>query len=103
MLVGAYTEYNSMFGVALLLGSGLFGYWMKKLDFPVAPLVLTLVIGPLMEQSFIRTLEMYPHGVQSVFLRPLVSVLLLAAIAVVIFFSVRTFGAADRFVRADSE
>lgn len=58
-----------MFGV-LLMGSGIVGYWMKRLNFPVAPLVLALVIGPLLEQSFIGSLEMFPNNPAGIFTGP---------------------------------
>ncbi|GAA4323338.1 tripartite tricarboxylate transporter permease [Pigmentiphaga soli] len=103
MIVGAYSEYGSMFGVALLLASGLVGYWMKKLDFPVAPLVLALVIGPMMETSLMRSLEMYPGNAESMLTRPIVLTMMIMAVAVVVFFSLRSIGASEKFVRADAE
>lgn len=103
MIIGAYAEYNSMFGVLLLLGSGIVGYWMKRLNFPVAPLVLALVIGPLMEQSFIRSLEMYPNNPAGIFLRPMVMASMIASVGVLLYFSVRAKGTFDRFVRQDAE
>ncbi|HLS53694.1 MAG TPA: tripartite tricarboxylate transporter permease, partial [Tissierellaceae bacterium] len=83
MIVGSYSEYNGMFGVSLLLGAGVFGYWMKKLDFPVAPLILTLVLGPMLEESLIRTLEMFPTGgAIEIFKRPIVLSLAILTISV---------------------
>jgi TctA family transporter len=51
-LTGAYTIANSMFDVALALAFGLVGYVFKKLDYPVAPLVLALVLGDRAEVAF---------------------------------------------------
>ena len=45
--VGAYSVTNSMFSVWVVLVFGIIGYFMKRLDFPMAPLVLGLVLGPL--------------------------------------------------------
>jgi putative tricarboxylic transport membrane protein len=50
--VGAYTVHNSMFDVYLMLGFGVLGYLFKKLDYPLAPLVLALVLGDRAEDSF---------------------------------------------------
>jgi len=50
--VGAYTVHNSMFDVYLMLVFGFLGYLFKKLDFPLAPLVLALVLGDRAEDSF---------------------------------------------------
>ena len=51
-LTGAYTIANSMFDVVLALGFGVVGYVFKKLDYPVAPLVLALVLGDRAEVAF---------------------------------------------------
>ena len=50
--VGAYTVHNSMFDVYLMLVFGVLGYLFKKLDYPLAPLVLALVLGDRAEDSF---------------------------------------------------
>jgi putative tricarboxylic transport membrane protein len=43
--IGAYTVHNSMFDVWLMVVFGVMGYIFKKLDYPLAPLVLALVLG----------------------------------------------------------
>ncbi len=50
--IGAYTVHNSMFDVWLMLGFGVMGYVFKKLDYPLAPMVLALVLGDNAENSF---------------------------------------------------
>ena len=50
--IGAYTVHNSMFDVWLMLFFGVVGYVFKKLDYPLAPLVLALVLGDRTEDSF---------------------------------------------------
>jgi putative tricarboxylic transport membrane protein len=50
--IGAYTVHNSMFDVWLMLVFGVMGYVFKKLDYPLAPLVLALVLGDRAEDSF---------------------------------------------------
>jgi putative tricarboxylic transport membrane protein len=87
MLVGAYAESGTMFGVWVLLGAGLFGYAFRKLGFPAAPLVLALVIGPLMEQTLIQSLEMFAGDATELFRRPIVLTLLAAAAVIVAVFS----------------
>ena len=87
MLVGAYAESGGMFGVWVLLAAGLLGYGCRKLGFPPAPLVLALVIGPLMEQTLIQSLEMFAGDASEMFRRPIVVILLVAAAAIVALFS----------------
>jgi putative tricarboxylic transport membrane protein len=50
--IGAYTVHNSMFDVWLMVLFGVMGYVFKKLDYPLAPLVLALVLGDRAEDSF---------------------------------------------------
>ena len=50
--IGAYTVHNAMFDIWLMLLFGVIGYLFKKLDYPLAPLVLALVLGDRAEDSF---------------------------------------------------
>jgi putative tricarboxylic transport membrane protein len=50
--VGAYTVHNAAFDVWLMMGFGVVGYVFKKLDYPMAPMVLALVLGDRAEDSF---------------------------------------------------
>ncbi len=83
-VVGAYSLDNSVFDVGLMIVFGLMGYLFKKLDIPLAPLVLTLVLGPLMERGLRRSLEI-SRGDFSIFLtRPITVALLAIAVVIVI-------------------
>ena len=50
--VGAYTVHSSVFDVVMMLVFGVLGYFFKKLRYPLAPLVLALVLGDMAESSF---------------------------------------------------
>jgi putative tricarboxylic transport membrane protein len=50
--IGAYTVHNSMFDVYMMLAFGVMGYAFKKLGYPLAPLVLALVLGDRAEENF---------------------------------------------------
>jgi len=50
--VGAYTVHNSMFDVWLMLVFGVIGYVFNKLGYPLAPLVLAIVLGDKAEEAF---------------------------------------------------
>ncbi len=54
--VGAYTVHSSMFDVWLMMSFGVVGYVFKKLDYPLAPLVLALVLGDMAENAFRQSL-----------------------------------------------
>ena len=50
--IGAYTVHNNMFDVWMMVVFGVMGYVFKKLKYPLAPLVLALVLGDMAETSF---------------------------------------------------
>jgi len=50
--IGSYTVHNNMFDVWMMLVFGVMGYVFKKLKYPLAPLVLALVLGDMAETSF---------------------------------------------------
>jgi putative tricarboxylic transport membrane protein len=50
--IGAYTVNNAMFDVYMMMVFGLVGYLFKKLRYPMAPMVLALVLGDMAEASF---------------------------------------------------
>ena len=55
--VAVYAVNNSSFDLLLMTGFGLVGYVLRKHDFPLAPIVLGLVLGPLMEKNLRRALS----------------------------------------------
>jgi putative tricarboxylic transport membrane protein len=64
--IGAYTVHNAFFDVILMLVFGVLGYVLKKLHYPLAPLVLALVLGDLAESSF-RQAMLVSQGNLSIF------------------------------------
>jgi putative tricarboxylic transport membrane protein len=77
MIVGAYSVSNSTFDVLVMTLFGVIGYLLRKMDFPLAPVVLTLILGPLMERSLRQSLEM-SQGDLRIFLESPIAVVLLA-------------------------
>lgn len=64
--VGAYTVHNALFDISLMLIFGVVGYIFKKLSYPLAPLVLALVLGDMAESSF-RQAMLVSQGDMSIF------------------------------------
>jgi putative tricarboxylic transport membrane protein len=50
--IGAYTVHNALLDISVMLIFGVIGYAFKKLNYPLAPLVLALVLGDMAESSF---------------------------------------------------
>ncbi len=64
--IGAYTVHNSLFDVWMMVVFGIMGYVFKKLQYPLAPLVLAIVLGDRAEAAF-RQAMLGSQGEMSVF------------------------------------
>ena len=71
--IGAYTVHSSMFDVAMMLVFGIVGYLFKKLKYPLAPLVLALVLGDMAEASFRQAMLMSQGSLSIFWANPLVA------------------------------
>ncbi|MGK2905399.1 MAG: tripartite tricarboxylate transporter permease [Desulfuromonadales bacterium] len=70
-----YAASSSVTDLMLMSGFGLLGYFMRKLDFPLAPVILAIVLGPMMEISLRRALSLSNGDWTILFSSPLVMVL----------------------------
>ena len=64
--IGAYTVNNAFFDIIFMLMFGVIGYVFKKLNYPLAPMVLALVLGDMAESSF-RQSMLLSNGSVSIF------------------------------------
>ena len=78
--VGAYSVNNNIFDVWMMLGFGVLGYVMKKLEYPIVPLVLALVLGRLAENSLRQALMISGGSLSIFFTRPISLLFVVAAI-----------------------
>lgn len=79
-LLGAYATAGRVGDVLVALIFGVFGYWMKKLGFPRAPLMIGMVLGALAEVNFHLAVQIYGTGFM---LRPIT----LAILAIILVFA----------------
>ena len=80
-VVGGFAPTQDMHDVWLMLIFGVVGYLLRKLDYPTAPAVLAIVLGPLFETSMRQSLLM-GHGSFLIFFnRPIAACIMIAAIA----------------------
>ena len=95
--IGAYTVHSSMFDVVLMMVFGVVGYFFKKLRYPLAPMVLALVLGDMAEASF-RQAMLLSQGSLSIFwANPLVGSITALAIALLLW---PLWGAAKNIAKA---
>ncbi|WP_336885145.1 tripartite tricarboxylate transporter permease [Caldalkalibacillus salinus] len=83
--IGSYSLSNNLFDVWVALVFGVIGYLLEKFDFPLPPLILGIILGPIIEANLRRAL-IGSGGDLSVFMtRPITATFLLIAITTFIF------------------
>lgn len=82
--VGAYTVSNSTFDLWLVLLFGLVGYVFSRLDYPLAPLVLAMVLGHKAENAFHQSMVLSDGSLGIFFSNPLVSLIMVLALALLV-------------------
>ena len=70
-LVGAYAINNSMLGIIIALSAGVLSFFMQENDFPVAPLILGLVMGSMLEITFMQGMIAKQGDLTAFFSRPI--------------------------------
>jgi len=86
-VIGAFGLRNSVDDLYIMFACGIIGYFMKKLDFPIAPAVLGLVLGDRAEAALRRSLLLSLGDPLILVSRP-ISVILLALAAFSILYPV---------------
>lgn len=70
-VLGAYGVRNNIFDVYVCMAFGVIGYLMKRFNFPAAPLILGVILGPLAERYFLTSLANYDNNVAIFVQRPI--------------------------------
>jgi len=83
-VVGAYSVSNSYLDVVMMLGFGIVGYLFKKLFYPLAPLVLAIVIGDKAEDAFRQSMLISKGSLSIFFANKLVTCLIVGGIALLL-------------------
>lgn len=82
-IIGVYTINASTFDIYLLTGAGLLGYFLRKLDFDMAPLVMALVLGGKVEINYRRSMAI-SAGDLSILTKSMFSKICLLAILLIV-------------------
>ncbi|QYJ21670.1 tripartite tricarboxylate transporter permease [Achromobacter sp. ES-001] len=82
--IGVYAINAGTFDLLLVAGIGALGYFLRKFGVPMAPLVLGVVLGNMMEQNLRRALSMTDGDVRVLFASPVSMSMWAAAVAVVV-------------------
>ena len=81
-IVGSFAINNTMFDVGTMLVMGVIGYFLEANGFPVAPIVLGLVLGPIVENNFMVSMIKTQWNAALFFTRPISAILCLITVAI---------------------
>ncbi len=82
-MVGAYAINNDIYDVWIMAGMGFIAFILKKGGFPLAQIVLGMVLGPILEQNFMVSAIKSRWDLMSFFERPVAMILMLATVAII--------------------
>jgi len=99
-IVGSYAMTNSAYGIVIMLVMGLLGWAMEENGFPVAPVILGLVLGEMFEQSFMTSMIKADGSFLAFFERPIAGALGVLTLALWAWLLVRAAGALWSGVRS---
>ncbi|OYZ89312.1 MAG: hypothetical protein B7X99_19945 [Rhizobiales bacterium 17-65-6] len=74
-VVGAFAVNNSVYGILVMLGFGVLGFLMEEHDVPIAPCVLGIVLGKMLEESFVTSMIKSDGNLLGFFERPIAGAL----------------------------
>lgn len=83
-VVGSYAINNNYVDVIVMFVSGLIGYGLQRYDYPVSPIILALILGPMAEGAFRRSLVMSQGSYEIFFTRPITLTLLVISVATLV-------------------
>ncbi|MEQ2026762.1 tripartite tricarboxylate transporter permease [Xenorhabdus szentirmaii] len=82
--VGVYAVHSTTFDLMLMIGLGVFGYILRKMNFPMSPLILGFVLGEMLEQNLRRALSISNGNFGILWSSTITQVLLILAVLVII-------------------
>jgi putative tricarboxylic transport membrane protein len=82
--IGSYAIASRMFDVYVMVVFGIIGYYMRAMDYPVAPTVLGIILGDLLDKNLRRALVLTDGGIIPFFTRPISLILILFIIFTIV-------------------
>lgn len=84
-LIGVYSVRNSVFDIWIMIFAGILGLFLRKWGFPIAPLIIGLVLGTMAENSYRQSCMMFMGDVSLIFQRPIAVALLSLSLLSIVF------------------
>lgn len=94
-IVGAFAMTNSVFGIVIMLALGILGWLLEENGYPVAPIILGLVLGGMFERMFMTSMIKANGDLMAFFERPIAAVL---GVCVLLMWSAAIVGGVRRFM-----
>ncbi|HYF61009.1 MAG TPA: tripartite tricarboxylate transporter permease [Burkholderiaceae bacterium] len=95
-IVGSFAINNTLFGVLVMLVAGVVAFFMERWGFPVAPTILGVVLGTMLEEHFFSSLIKADGRVTAFFERPIAGVLGAVTLGIWAWWLVRSFRSPSR-------
>jgi putative tricarboxylic transport membrane protein len=84
-VIGSYAIQARLFDIGVMVVFGIIGYFMREMDYPIAPLVLGIILGSILDKNLVRSL-IISEGNPLYFLQSPIS-LVIAIVTLITFFS----------------
>ena len=84
-LLGAFSINKNVFDVGVCVAFGVIGWLMNKYEFPLSPILLALILGPMCEQNFVRFMDLNQGDFGQIIHYPIAIGFFVVAVGVVIY------------------
>ena len=84
-LLGAFSINKNAFDVGVCVAFGIIGWLMNKYEFPLSPILLALILGPMCEKNFVRYMNIQRGNFFAIFTSPIAMVFLIVAVGTILF------------------
>ena len=83
-LIAAYSPRNAMFDVWVAIGFGILGYYMRKREWPLIPLILGFILGDLFEGALRQTMSMSSGSLKIFYRRPIAGTFIIMTVVALV-------------------
>lgn len=84
-LLGSYSINKNVFDVGVTVAFGFIGWLMNKYEFPLSPILLALILGPMCEKNFVRFMNIQKGNFAAIFTSPIAVTFIILAVGSLIF------------------
>ncbi|RKX74611.1 MAG: transporter [Spirochaetes bacterium] len=83
-VIGAYAIHSRRFEISVMVVFGLIGFIMKEMDYPVAPMVLGIILGDILDKNLRRAMVISEGNIFMLFTRPISLVIFLLTVLTIV-------------------